>query len=171
MKSNKLTIVLFVIYLIVLVWILLFKLGVQFSYMEERRFSLIPFSALFATHRRLNLSEIISNVIIFIPLGVYAGVLFKRWAFGKKLFSVFFISLLIEAFQFIFRIGAFDITDIIANTLGGLFGLLLFIGIEKLFSNSAKAQKFINIIGNIGTVLIISFLVLLKLNMLPIRYQ
>lgn len=42
-SANKLTIVLFVIYFIALFWILLFKLGVQFSYMENRQVNLIPF--------------------------------------------------------------------------------------------------------------------------------
>lgn len=46
-KDNKdthhLTVVLFVLYWIALFWILLFKLGVQFSYMENRQVNLIPF--------------------------------------------------------------------------------------------------------------------------------
>ena len=76
-----------------------------------------------------------------------------------------------EALQFIFRVGAFDITDIITNTLGGIIGLMIFKAIEKVFKNSVKAQKFINIIAAIGTVLMISLLLLLKMNMLPVRYQ
>ena len=76
-----------------------------------------------------------------------------------------------EALQFILRAGAFDITDIITNTLGGIIGLMIFEAIEKVFNNSVKAQKFINIIAAIGTVLMISLLLLLKMNMLPVRYQ
>ena len=76
-----------------------------------------------------------------------------------------------EGLQFILRVGAFDITDIINNTLGGIIGLLIFEAIEKLFNNRVKSQKFITIIAAIGTLLMISLLLLLKLNMLPIRYQ
>jgi glycopeptide antibiotics resistance protein len=77
----------------------------------------------------------------------------------------------VEGLQFIFRVGAFDSTDTITNTVGGLIGLLLFKAIEKLFKNSVKAQKFINIIAATGTALMMLFLVLLKTNHLWIRYQ
>ena len=76
-----------------------------------------------------------------------------------------------EVLQFILRIGAFDTTDIITNTLGGIIGLMIFGAIEKVFNNSVKTQKFINIIAAIGTVLMILLLLLLKMNMLPVRYQ
>ena len=163
-KTNKLTNVLFIIYLIVLFWILLFKFGVRFSYMENRNVNLIPFG-------KIDVSETILNVVIFVPLGIYAGVLFKRWGFVKKLFFFFLISLMFEVLQLIFKIGAFDITDIITNISGGIIGSLIFEAIEKLFNNSVKSRKFITIIAAIGTVLMISLLLLLKLNMLPIRYQ
>ena len=165
-STNKLTIVLFVIYLIALVWILLLKLGVQFSYRANRSVSLIPFS-----DGKIDVGEIILNVVICVPLGIYTGVLFKRRTFGTKLFFFFLISSMFEALQFILRVGAFDITDIITNTLGGIIGLMILKAIEKLFINSVKAQKFINTVAAIGTVLMISLLFLLKMNMLPVRYQ
>ena len=80
--TNRLTTVLFIIYLIALYWILLLKLGVRFSYMGERRTNLVPFSEPFLT------SENILNVVIFVPLGIYAGILFENWLFSKKLFFV-----------------------------------------------------------------------------------
>ena len=168
--ANRLTKAFFIIYLIILFWILLFKLGVQFSYMGNRSVNLIPFNDPLISNGRI-VGEIILNILIFIPLGLYTGVLFKRWAFGTKLLFFFLISLLFEGLQFLLRVGAFDITDIITNTLGGIVGLMIFVVIEKLFNNSLKAQKFINIIAATGTVLMISFLLLLKLKMLPIRYQ
>ena len=169
-RTNKLTTVLFIIYLIALFWILLLKLGVQFSYMANRRVNLIPFKDAFS-RGRIDFSEIILNVLIFVPLGMYAGVLFKRWNFGKKLFFFFLTSLMFELLEFVFRIGAFDVTDIITNTSGGITGLMIFVAIEKIFNNSVKAHKFINIIATIATVLIVSLLLLLKMNMLPVRYQ
>jgi len=111
------------------------------------------------------------NIVIFVPLGIYTGVSIKRWTFGNQLLFFFLISLMFEGLQFILRIGAFDITDIINNTIGGIVGLVLFKTIEILFNNSVRSQKFINIIAAIGTALMISILVLLKLNMLPVRYQ
>lgn len=169
--ANKLTNALFLIYLMVIFWILVFKLGVRFSYMGNRSVNLIPFSEFFASNGKIDFVEIILNVIIFLPLGIYAGVLFERWTFRKKIIFFFLTSLLIEGLQFILKVGAFDITDIITNISGGIIGLTIFQVIEKIFNNGYKTQKFINIISAIGTVLIISLLLLLKLNMLPIKYQ
>lgn len=170
-SANNLTKSLFSIYLIALFWILLFKFGVQFSYMGTRNVNLIPFSEFFLSNVKIDRAEIILNVVIFVPLGIYSGVLFKNWVWGHKFFFFFLTSLMFEGLQFIFRIGAFDITDIITNVLGGIIGLLIFETIDKLFNNSVKSQKFINTIAAIGTAIMISLLLLLKLNMLPIRYQ
>ncbi len=165
--TNKLTYVLFTIYLIALFWILLFKLGVHFSYMgKTRSINLIPFSEPLILNGKADFGEIILNIMIFVPLGLYAGVLFKQWSFGKKLFLFFLISLMIEGLQFILRLGASDITDIITNTLGGIIGLIIYTAIEKVFKNNVKAQRFINTIAAIGTVLVILVLVLLKINSL-----
>ena len=163
-STAKLTIVLLVIYLIALIWILLFKLGVRFSYMENRKVNLIPFS-------EPSIGEIIMNAVIFVPLGIYAGILFKRWTLGKNILFFFLTSLIIEGLQFILRVGAFDITDIITNTLGGIIGIMIFKAIEKVFINSVKAHKFINIIAATGTIIMILFLVLLKTNNLWVKYQ
>jgi glycopeptide antibiotics resistance protein len=157
--------VLFIVYLIAIFWILLFKLGVRFSYTGNSSVNLIPFS------EHIDAAEIISNVLIFVPLGMYAGVLFTRWSFGTKLLFIFLTSLMFEALQFILKIGVFDITDMITNTSGGIIGLMIFEAIKKVLKDRVKAQKFINIIAAIGTVLMISLLLLLKMNMLPIRYQ
>lgn len=169
--SNKLTQVLFIIYLIVLIWILLFKFGVRFSYMGTGSVNLIPFRQYFISNGKIDRAELILNVVIFVPLGIYAGLLFKSWVWGHKLFFFFLISFLFEGLQFIFRIGAFDVTDIITNILGGIIGLLIFEAIERVFNNSVQSKKVINTIATVGTAIIVFLLLLLKLNMLPIRYQ
>ena len=164
--TSRLTTVLFVVYLVALCWILLFKLGVRFSYMGQRNVNFIPFSdSIILT------TENILNVVIFVPLGVYAGNLFERWIFGKKLFFFFLVSFIVEGLQYSLRVGAFDITDVITNTLGGIIGLMLFKGLKKAANSSVKTHKCINIIAATRTVLMILLLVLLKMNRLPIRYQ
>ena len=164
-KTNKLTNGLFIIYLIALFWIIIFKFNVPFSTMGNMRsVNLIPFSEPLILNGKPAFSEIIMNVMIFVPLGIYVGILFKRWSIGKNLLLFFFISLICEVFQFVLGVGASDITDIINNTLGGIIGLLIIKGIEKGFKNSVKAQKFINTIATIGTVLMIVLLLLLIIN-------
>lgn len=166
-KTNKLTNALFIIYLIALFWIIVFKFNIQLPPLRNMRsINLIPFSEPLLLNGKIAFGEIIMNVVIFVPLGIYAEILFKRWITPKKLFLFFLISLICEVFQFIINIGASDITDIINNTLGGLIGLMIYKGIEKSFKHSVKAQKFINTIALTGTILMISILFLLKINRL-----
>lgn len=158
-KTNKLTKVLFVIYLIAVFWIIVFKFNLPFSNLGYMRsINIIPFNESLVINGKLAFREIIMNVAIFIPLGIYSGILFKKWTIGKKIFLFFLISLICEIFQFILGVGASDITDIINNTLGGIIGLVIYKGIEKISKNGIKAQKFINIIATIGTILMISLL-------------
>lgn len=170
-RADTITTVLLVVYLIVLFWILLFKLGVRFSYMRERRVNLIPFRDALFFNGKWDISEIILNIIVFIPLGIYAGILFARWNWRRKLLFFFLTSLLVEGLQLIFAVGAFDTTDILTNTFGGLIGWLLFKMIERAFNNRAKAQKLVNVIAALGTVVVVVLLILLKLDRLPVRYK
>ncbi|MFN8256364.1 MAG: VanZ family protein [Bacteroidales bacterium] len=175
-KANRLTNVLFVIYLLVLVWVLILKLDVHFSYMDKRMINLIPFAESTDQNGKPNSMEMVLNALIFIPLGVYAGILFKKWTIWKKIPLFFLTSLSIEIIQFILSVGAADITDIINNTAGGLIGLLVYMGIEKAFRNGYRAQKFLNFLALAGTVFIVLFLFLLKIKALWIigihfRYQ
>lgn len=73
-------------------------------------------------------------------------------------------SLFFETVQFIFAIGASDITDLITNSLGGIIGVFIAIVISKV---SAKNWiKIINIISLIGAVLLTLFIsVLLLVNL------
>lgn len=160
----KLTRVLFIIYLLLLCWILLFKLGVRFSYMEQRKVNLVPFAAVDTT-------ESILNILVFIPLGIYAGILFMQWNFLQKLLFFISCSVALEVLQFVFAIGAFDSTDIITNSIGATTGWIIYKLITMAFSNHDKAHKFINVVMAAGTLLLITLLILLKLQMLPIRYQ
>lgn len=161
-KTNKLTKVLFVIYLFAVFWIIVFKFDLPFSKLGDMRsINLIPFNESLIINGKIDFSEIIMNVVIFTPLGIYSGVLFKKWTIGRKIFLFFLISLLFEIFQFALGVGASDITDVINNTMGGIIGLVIYIGIEKISGNSIKSQKFINIIATIGTLVVITLLSLL----------
>lgn len=170
-KTNNLTASLMIIYLIVLCWILILKLGVEFSYMSERRFNVVPFKEFFTPGYEVDWGGTIANVIIFIPLGVYVGVLFRLWSFTGKIIFCFMTSLVIEAIQFTLAVGAFDITDIVTNTFGGVVGLILFKVIAGISGNATRAQRLINVIASIATVLMVVLLIMLKMDLLPIKYH
>lgn len=164
--ANKLTFSLLGIYLTVLFWIIVLKLNISFSYKGTRNINLIPFREPLLYNGLIDYNEIFLNILIFIPLGLYLGILSKKLNTFRKALTFFTVSLFFEICQFILSIGAFDITDIINNTFGGIIGLILYNGLEKAFNCPVKAQKFINIIAVLCTIIIVSTLLYLKINRL-----
>ena len=67
------------------------------------------------------------NIIGFVPMGIFLPLLFSkcRRAWVVILYG-FELSLLIECMQLIFKVGSFDVDDIVLNTLGVAFGYILF---------------------------------------------
>lgn len=166
-KSNQLTIGLFISYLIALFWIIVLKLNVHFTYMgQQRSMNLIPYNQPLMLNGKADFGEIILNAIIFVPMGIYAAILFKKWKSVKSILLFALSSLILESIQYITALGAFDITDIINNTLGGTVGLFLFKILEKALGNSHKAQKIVNVVALIATIGFISLFLYLKINKL-----
>lgn len=163
-KEKRLTTILLVIYLVLLTWIILFKMATSVDGIPHLRgVNLIPFGASLITNDRLDTSELLDNVLAFIPLGLYLGSLMQKQAFWKKLLSIALVSIGYEVLQYIFSIGASDITDVIDNTLGGLIGILLYLILKKLFRQ--KADWILNGICTVATTLGIAFFgVLLAVN-------
>jgi glycopeptide antibiotics resistance protein len=168
---NRLSWVLFGVYALLLVWILLLKLGVEFSYVEKRSINLLPFASIWKLGGRVDYVEMILNLFIFVPMGVYVGMLFQRWTNWGKILMCILSSVAIECIQYIFRLGAFDATDICTNTMGAMLGLLICTVMGKFFRDDLQLQRWINIFAALGTALIIVLLVLLKLDLLPIHYR
>ena len=165
MKNNKqrnLTRILFAVYFLILVWILLFKMSFSLDELyKNRSINLIPFMGSVIVNGRIYINEIIDNILVFIPLGIYICMLKENWSILRKISVGFFISLGIEVLQFVLAIGATDITDLIGNTLGGIIGIGVFYLFSKLFKN--KTNKIINILALIVTILLVSMISILLL--------
>ena len=165
MKNNrqrKLTRILFAVYFLILVWILLFKMSFSLDELyKNRSINLIPFMGSVVVNGRIYINEIIDNILVFIPLGIYICMLKEDWSILRKISVGFFISLGIEVLQFILAIGATDITDLIGNTLGGIIGIGVFYLFSKVFKN--KTNKIINILALIVTILLVSMISILLL--------
>lgn len=118
---------LFVVYLVLLVWIVLWKL--QLPYVGQgalRHIKLIPFLPT-AEDGASEPFEVIANVVLFIPFGLYLGLLAPSWPWWKLVGVVARSSLALEITQWVLSIGSCDVTDLIVNTAGSLAGLGLLI--------------------------------------------
>lgn len=162
MKSKKITLGLFLYYLIALTWIIIFKLAFSLENLPHmRNINLIPFSQSVIVNGKINLSEIIQNALAFIPYGLFIHILWEEKLLLKRLIPIICTSLMFEVIQFIFAIGASDITDIISNSFGGMIGIAIAVCISKISRKSWI--KLINIISFIGAVILTLLIVILLL--------
>ena len=159
-RQHNLTMSLFIVYLFILTWIILFKLTLDFSQLDYlRSINLIPFSGSAIVNGKIDITEIAYNILVFIPVGIYMSILNPEWSFVKRITPCFLISLVFEVLQFVFGIGASDITDLIGNTLGGVIGIGIFYVIQKVFKT--KSIQLINILALISTIAVVILLGLL----------
>ena len=163
MKSKKLTLGLLIFYLVTLTWIIVLKMQFPFSgnLPELRNINLIPFGGSLIVNGEVSFSEIIKNVLVFIPFGILISLLWERKSFVQKILPIVLTSFIFETLQFIFEIGASDITDIISNSFGGVIGIVITGVIAKIFKNNW--QKIINIISLVGCIILTLFVAMLIL--------
>lgn len=87
-------------------------------------------------------ANLIGNVFGFVPFGFLLP-----WV-NKEKTNIFFIfmytltlSVAIEITQLIFKLGVFDVDDLILNTLGGIIGYILFCILRSLCRRKRKHVK------------------------------
>lgn len=90
-----------------------FKLSVSIDQLPHfRSINLIPFY--YPNKTTYQIREVLDNLIIFIPFGLYLKTL--NINSDRTIFLGFLLSISLELSQYIFCLGASDITDLITNT-------------------------------------------------------
>ena len=85
-KKEYLTITVFAVYMILLVWLILFKFSTNIEQLSHiRNINLFPYGASMVVNGKIQFTEIIYNVIVFIPLGGVLGILL--FLLLKKIFK------------------------------------------------------------------------------------
>lgn len=87
--------------------------------------------------------DIILNIILFFPFGFLLQMLNKKNKLSLlQIFIPFVASISIEILQYIFSVGVTDITDVICNTLGTVFGAISYLMFNIIFKkNKVKANR------------------------------
>lgn len=156
-KERIQTGVVFGVYLVLLIWLVLFKFSTSPAQIPHMRgINLIPFH--YDQETSFHAKEILYNLVVFVPAGFYFSALLGNCA---SLMATAGLSLSFEITQWIFAIGASDITDLIANTVGGGCGMLLFLLLGKMMGT--KRMKFANTLGAILELVAIALLIILLL--------
>ncbi|WP_350348268.1 VanZ family protein [Agromyces sp. G08B096] len=117
--------VLFAVYLALLVWLVLWKLQPPWIGTDaDRVVKLVPFVAA-GGEGASNPREVLANLLLFVPFGLYLGLLAPRWPWWRSTAVLAGVSLGLELAQFVLAVGSTDLTDVLVNTAGGGVGLAL----------------------------------------------
>ena len=160
--SKNVTLGLLIVYLVVMTWIILFKMELDIRLLRQmnlRSINLIPFAGSLIVNGKADMSEVILNIAVFIPFGTYLSMLDRKMSFIMNFLPIFAVILMYEVLQYCFDIGASDITDLLGNTLGGIIGIGLFTVCSKILGE--KTVRILNILAAVGTVAVVVLLVLL----------
>ena len=127
--------VLFVLYIGFLIYFLIFSdwYG-RTGEMQEYHYNLVLFKEIkrFWQYRHqlgffAMFTNLFGNVIIFIPFGFFLPMASKYRSCLATLFWSFGLSLCVETFQLLTKVGSFDVDDILLNTIGGVAGHIIFV--------------------------------------------
>ena len=134
-RQNPWIWVCFFVYLVALFYMLFFAEAFgRTGHVEEYRYNVTLFREITRFYRYgkshswdLFLFNVVGNIVVFIPFGMFLPHLFKRCRnlIFTMLLSLEF-SLVIEMIQLLSRVGRFDVDDLLLNTIGGSVGCILF---------------------------------------------
>lgn len=160
--------IIFFVYVLITIRIILFKDVPIYAIFKGgfRSVNLIPFYTIweFITDSNISFTRAIANIIgnigIFIPMGIFLPVVLKKLDKKNIIIIISLISLGFELIQYILAIGSSDIDDVILNSLGGILGIIIYTKMTKLFpDNIKKFQAIIStsiILGVIGLGVIVT---------------
>mgnify|MGYP002853855641 CR=1 FL=1 len=83
--------------------------------------------------------EIILNVVLFIPLGLLFGIIFRSSGWRKVFVLGCIVSCVVELMQLVMMRGLCEIDDVIHNTLGTTIGFVFYLIWEFLYRQYDKA--------------------------------
>ncbi len=143
---------LFVVYMFFALYFLLF--AEAFGRMDQRdeyAYNLELFKEIKRYINWANMSEygfkamllnIFGNILCFVPFGFFMPMVFKRLKNGIVItIMTFLFSLSVEIIQLVFKIGSFDVDDILLNTLGGIIGYIGYFISKIIYKQMVSKSK------------------------------
>ncbi|MFK4299316.1 glycopeptide antibiotics resistance protein [Arthrobacter sp. GAS37] len=139
---------------------------------SESSINLIPFASIAEyafSHspgtERVAFANVVGNILIFIPLGVYASWLRHRAAAWLTMFTVASVSVVVEIIQGVFAVGASDIDDVILNCVGGLIGMLALWLLSAILHERSRVRTAMAVLSLLSMPVWCYFLFIIRLRM------
>lgn len=151
-RNQKFGWILFILYLIALIYLMFFSesFGRTGNEHAEYAYNLELFKEIkrfYLYRKQLGLEAVIlnlgGNVIGFMPFGFMLPIVSRR---GRRWYNTFMLgfllSLCIEVTQLVFRVGSFDVDDLLLNTIGGILGFVVYKIVQKVrIRRKLRARK------------------------------
>lgn len=128
--------ILFVVYMIVLIYLVFFaeSMGRAGRNPGEYAYNLELFREIkrFYIYREQLGMQVVAlnlagNILAFVPFGFMLPVVIRRRRCLSKVCALsFMLSLGIETIQLVFKVGSFDVDDLLLNTVGGFLGYVIY---------------------------------------------
>lgn len=135
-----------------------------------RSVNLVPFRSIISylsgkdtVFRSFAFTNVIGNIVIFLPFGVYLALFNPDKRIFKNVLFVFLFSLSVEILQYTLKLGIGDIDDVILNCLGGALGIAAYKILLSIFKDTDKVRHLIEILAPTGGILSFLFLFLYNL--------
>lgn len=139
---------------------------------SDRSMNLIPFTGIAEdafSHspgtERVAFANVVGNILIFIPLGVYASWLRHRAAAWLTILTVASVSVAVEIIQGVLAVGASDIDDVILNCAGGLIGMLAFWLLSAILRERSRVRTATAVLSLLSMPVWVYFFFIIRLRM------
>lgn len=141
-RNQKMGWVLFVLYLLALTYLMFFSemMGRTGNEQSDYAYNLELFKEIkrfYIYRKQLGMEAVMlnlaGNVVGFMPFGFFLPVVSRRGRyFVNACLLGFFLSLCIETTQLVFKVGSFDVDDLLLNTIGGILGFITYKLVQKV---------------------------------------
>jgi glycopeptide antibiotics resistance protein len=139
---------------------------------SERSINLVPFASIAdyafshsSGSGRIAFANVVGNILIFIPLGLYASWLRHRRAAWRTMLTVASVSVAVEIIQGVFAVGASDIDDVILNCVGGLIGILTFTLLSAIMRERSQVRSAMAVLSLLTLPVWLFFLFIIRLRL------
>ena len=126
--------IIFALYIFFLLYFLIFsEIYGRSGVMQDYHYNITPFQEIerFWKYREqlglMSSINLFGNVLIFVPFGFMEPLTSKKRSFWATLIDGCLVSLSVEIFQFITKVGRFDVDDLMLNTTGVALGYVCFL--------------------------------------------
>lgn len=169
-RGRVLLVGLFAVYLAMLAWIVLWKLEIPYVGGGALRLvKLVPFVAAGGAGASAPF-EVVVNGVLFVPFGLYLGLLAPSWPWWKAAGTIAGASLALEVTQYVLALGSSDVTDLVVNTAGGLVGIGLLVLVRRgLRARTAAVMRRVCSVGTVLALLAIAVFIASPLRFAPPR--